>query len=231
MGAATDLDIYVVTNQGDILVDTNRVNLAGDAVETAIFQSETENALANIMITSANGDVKDANGEVTNDLAFRYIIFRSDGLQIMEYSQGTPTISGHAMTPEAITVGALDYRLPVKGETLIPEFFSSYGGPLANGTSLQVDILAPDGGNTTVLSVGNDINDPTEDDPNDPDNPDKFLNFFGTSAAAPHVAGAAALLLSTAIPPLHHLNRKLTVRLGTQMDYRTVYWNYFRSMT
>jgi subtilisin family serine protease len=48
----------------------------------------------------------------------------------------------------------------------------------------QVDLSAPDGGNTNVNSVGVDIDS------------DGYTNFFGTSAAAPHAAGAFALLMS-----------------------------------
>ena len=56
MGAVTDLDIYIVSETGQVLVNTNRTNEFGDAVEAVIFQSVAENARANIMITSANGD-------------------------------------------------------------------------------------------------------------------------------------------------------------------------------
>jgi len=176
MGAATDLDIYIVSETGQVLVNTNRVNDFGDAVEAVIFQSFADNARANIMITSANGD-SPAN------LAFRYIIYRSNGLQILEYIEGTPTVTGHAMTDAAVTVGAFFHDF-TENPSFEPEDFSSYGGDLLNGQSPQIDILGPD---------GVDVNIP--DFAADTDGNGKS-NFKGTSAAAPHVAGALALLKS-----------------------------------
>lgn len=175
-GAVTDLDIYLVNDAGDLIVGNNRPNEFGDPTEVLVFQA-TAQGEANIMITSANGPPPPG-------LAFRYIAFRSDGLQFMEYGSGAPTVSGHAMAEAAITVGAVDYR--VVGSPAV-EQFSSYAGLLSNDDLTMVDLVAPDGVNTNVGSIGTDIE------------PDGFPNFFGTSAAAPHAAGAIALLLS-AVP-------------------------------
>ena len=48
-------------------------------------------------------------------------------------------------------------------------------------------VTGPDGGNTTFFSSLSPLKAPSE--------PDAFPNFYGTSAAAPHVAAVAALLL------------------------------------
>ncbi len=181
MGAATDLDIYIVSETGQVLVNTNRVNDSGDAVEAVIFQSFADNARANIMITSANE-------AAPAGLAFRYIIYRAglpDDFQILEYNTGTPTVTGHAMTDAAVTVGAFFHDF-TENPSFEPEDFSSYGGVLLQKEirSLQIDILGPD---------GVDVNIP--DFATDTDGNGKS-NFKGTSAAAPHVAGALALLKS-----------------------------------
>jgi len=185
-GALQDLDIYIVDDLGRLLVGSNRVNIAGDPTEIIVFRA-TGSGTANLMITSANGPT---------NVPFRYIAFYTadangnpDGLKFEEYfGNGAPTISGHAMIPNSITTGAVDYR---RANAPIAETFSSYGGSLADGAQLLVDLYAPDGGNTASTTIGQDAQCPTCDN-------DGALNFYGTSAAAPHFAGAMALLMSAA---------------------------------
>jgi subtilisin family serine protease len=68
----------------------------------------------------------------------------------------------------------------------LPFYFPSTGSPRLSTPQMRFkpDITAPDGANTTFF--GNDIGYDTDTHP----------NFFGTSAAAPHAAAVAALLLS-----------------------------------
>lgn len=160
-GASTDLDVYVVTDNGELLVGNNRINIGGDPTEIIVFEATAE-AQANIMITSANGNPP-------SGLSFRYVAFRSSGLDILEYF-GAPTVTGHAMSSEVVSVAAVDYR---NGENPTPQAYSSYGGMLSNQQLIQIDLAAPDGVNTNVGSIGIDNSDE-----------DSFPNFYGTSAAA-----------------------------------------------
>jgi len=113
-----------------------------------------------------------------------------------------PTTFGHSAAASANSVAAYRYSVPFNADPLTPflEPFSS-AGPVtiafdSLGNRLPVpemrkkpDIAAPDGGDTTFFMPGSD--------------PDAtgFPNFFGTSAAAPHAAGVAALLLQKAGGP------------------------------
>ena len=171
-GAFTDLDFYIVDDDGNLIVGNNRSNEDGDPTEIMVFQA-TGSGNANIMITSTNG-------AATSGLPFRFIAFRSDGLEFLEYG-GAPTVSGHAMTPAANAIAAVDYRTAQNPD---PQSFSSFAGTLSSNQILQIKLSAPDGVDTNVSSIGVDV-DGTG-----------FPNFFGTSAAAPHAAGAFALLMS-----------------------------------
>ena len=173
LGAVTDLDINIVDDQGNLLVGNNRISLNGDSTEILFFQA-LANQEANILITSANGPPK-------SNLPFRYIIFRSNGFNLLEYNQGAPTISGHAMYSNAI--GAVNQN---KAQNPESETFSSYGGMLTNQHNINVALSAPDGVHTNVPSVGQIIGS------------DTFPSFYGTSAAAPHAAAAVALIMSAA---------------------------------
>jgi len=127
---------------------------------------------------------------VAGDAAARlkYVIYSSD-VTIDEYATHSSTLVGHPASPGVIAVGAVPWYDPTviepfssRGDTTI--YFDAVGDRLATPEVRQKpDVVAPDNVNTTFF--GEDI----------PEDADEHPNFIGTSAAAPHVAGAAALIL------------------------------------
>src|SRR5207237_4184339 len=107
-----------------------------------------------------------------------------------------PVTFGHSAAAGANSVAAYDVFRPN-----IPEYFTS-PGPVtiffdANSNRLakpqvrlKPDVAAANGVNNTFFPLGNI---PVEAD--SVYDPDTFLNFYGTSAASPHAAALAALVL------------------------------------
>ncbi len=186
LGAVNDLDFWVVDNQERLLVGNNYYNDgenvggddARDPIEYITFRA-TADGEANFLITSANGN--------PGSLPFRYIIFVANRLQVLEYFDGASTIMGHQMTPEALAIGAVDFRKATSPE---PQVFSSFGGILPDGSSTKAVLASFDGVNTNVFTIGqNEV-------AGIPIDGDEFKNFFGTSASVVHVAAAFALMKS-----------------------------------
>ena len=156
-------------------------------------------AQAQIVVTRSNTTAPNPAAD-----RFRYIFFGNgaSGIGPAEYnSYVTPVTYGHSAAAGANSVAAYEAFKPN-----IPEDFTSLG-PVqiffddnynrlpTPQVRLKPDIAAADGVNTSFFPLGvvpfmgiPFVGDAQYD-------PDNFPNFYGTSAASPHCAGLAALLL------------------------------------
>jgi hypothetical protein len=185
-GAATDLDIELYAGGAPTGLGSWNANPGGDPVE--IFGANlpgSSPASVQILIRHWSGPVP---GRVK-------LVWFGD-MTLDEYATSSSTIYGHANAAGAEAVGAAYYReTPAFGQSPpIQEAYSSAGAtPILFDTlgnrlaapevRVKPGIVAPDGGDTTFFWGGYDPDGTT------------WPNFFGTSAAAPHAAGVAALML------------------------------------
>ena len=189
----TDLDFRALTTTGNPITESALPNIeAGIPIE-----------IMDVPNNSANPKSVDLQIIKTAGASPKHMkwVAISHGLGIAEFDTASATSFGHPNAAGAMAVGAANYgETPEFGQTPpLLESFSSRGGipvllsPTGFAETPQVrqtpDFVAPDGGDNTFFGADTDST-------NQP-------NFFGTSAAAPHAAGAAALALdklSTATP-------------------------------
>ncbi len=185
-GSASDLDLFVLDDKGQLIQPNPDLgqfpisadnNLNGDPLEAVQYINYGAAPITlNIAITKCAGP---------NPQRLKYINFESGAP--LEFDTQSGTLFGHANARGAAGIAASRYTTPL---TLEP--FSSRGGvPILRDLSgnrtfdfrFQPRLTGPDGGDTTFFYALSGDFDKTG-----------YPNFFGTSAAAPHVAGVAALV-------------------------------------
>ncbi|WP_415242667.1 CFI-box-CTERM domain-containing protein [Zhongshania sp.] len=215
-GAQIDLDLYATTAESLIALNpaspsffTSSIDEQGvtgrprgDASEIVTLTSGSSVQTFYIAVEHFAGSQDDIPQQTDVPLEFR-ILLTGDRVISVEYPYNGPAVWGHSMAAGIAAVAAAawwespEFR-PEGYDSLEidPEDSSSRGGQQvlqfdSNGEYLQQTRSAPqftaiDGNNNTVL--GSDVAAPEDGEP------DNFLNFYGTSAAAPNAAAVFALL-------------------------------------
>jgi subtilisin family serine protease len=187
-GSFNDLDLYLLNSTGNyIYFSSVDNNINADPMEFIwVINNGSGPIDLNLMIVKKSG----------SDPGFIKYVNYGNAQGNLEYATNSSTIVGHANANGAEAVGAAAYyQTPAFGVNPPQiESFSSYGSTAIRFTTTgdptfeprnnKPEITAPDGVNTTFF--GTDI----------PQDDDSYPNFFGTSAAAPHAAAVAALMLS-----------------------------------
>ncbi|HWB14006.1 MAG TPA: DUF4214 domain-containing protein [Pirellulales bacterium] len=182
-GAQTDLDIYLIDAvTGHIVAGSVNRNVGADPIEELYFKNTGSSHNYNILIT------KFSSGPDPTDM--KWIGIQDSNFTVNNYATNSSTSWGHENSATGFAVGAADYtNTPAFGVSpAVKEPYSSAGGmPVyfdVNGNLLSTpsvrqhpDVIATDGVSTAVTGTA------------------EFNSFFGTSAAAPHAAAVAALML------------------------------------
>ena len=180
-GSASDFDIIIYSNSGTALAGGTANNLGGDPVE--VFSYTTPPGPTKTYQIGIEHYSGPKPGRV------KFVYFHS--MTINEFATNSGTSYGHSMAAGGRGVGAARYsHTPEYGVSPpLRESFSAKGGTEilfdTSGNPVNIlrqkpDIVAPDGGDNTFFGSDYELNG--------------WPNFFGTSAAAPHAAGVAALL-------------------------------------
>ncbi|MFT3787025.1 MAG: S8 family serine peptidase [Tepidisphaeraceae bacterium] len=171
-GADSNLDFYIFNGAGTAVEWSEQGNdVNGDPVDyTPTLTNGPTGRYINVMV---------ARTGTSTPSRFKYIIRSpNQGADISEFATNSSTIIGKALSNNALVTAAANAAVtPAAIETFSSRgggtiLFDSNGNPINQARSVPY-ITGPDGVATSVPG---------------------FSPFFGTSAAAPHLAGLAALM-------------------------------------
>ncbi|MDJ1492291.1 T9SS type A sorting domain-containing protein [Cytophagaceae bacterium DM2B3-1] len=200
VGAESDMDIYLLNAQGTIIAGAASDNIAsGNPVEVFSYFNNPLNTTTTetfylYIVKYAGPDPNRLKYVNFGDGAFYLTTPEIPGIL-------SSTLVGHANASGAVAVGASAYyNTPAFGVNPpyinsfsslggTPTFFDTDGNRIGYVVRNKPEITAVDGTNTTFF---------TEDIAQDSDT---LPNFFGTSAAAPHAAAVAALMIEASRSP------------------------------
>lgn len=185
---STDFNLLFFTGNGNFIgaVGENNIQTNRPIEIAQIFPSQTTAGnIVQVVIARSNTPPSDP----TPASRLKYVTFTSGEPQEYFSYNKTPITFGHNSAAGANGVAAYAFYPP-----FIPEGFTSPGPSIivfdkdnnrlpTPEVRQKPDIAAMDGANTTFF-----VSDANQD-------MDTFPNFFGTSAAAPHAAAVAALVL------------------------------------
>jgi hypothetical protein len=191
-GVATDLDAYLLNSSGFLVQESREANVETTQMPVEVLSWANESSSSKTVQLVVNRALGEASPRVKLAL-----LENGSGVEATEYPRSSgedvvgPTIFGHSGAASAISVAAVPFN-----SGLQPEPYSSRGpvihgfGPV-EGTEAapplgppeeivsKPDLTATDCGKTTFFAL---FSSP-------------FWRFCGTSAAAPHAAAVAALML------------------------------------
>jgi hypothetical protein len=212
---------YQVNTEVDVLITT-----ADGSQVLSQFNDNTLNTNEAVQIGTFTND----GSFGTNNFAMAFVVRQGPAPRMIRWvafgddpqaqGEGASTIYGQAAAHGAVAVGAVPWFNPTHAESFsslgggVPIFFDANGNRLSTPELRTVpEVAAPDGIDTSFFGSPA----PTGD-------PDQHPRFFGTSAAAPHVAAAAALLMQqfpSATPDVlaQHLEQTAMPTLDSSSDH------------